>query len=420
MKKHLSATIAVLSAAALLAGSTVPASAAPKKPRVNLKGTVITDEMFGLHVKNAQQGVWPDVKFGSLRLWDNDTSWANIEVAPGVFDWTNLDAAVANAEKNGVTDILMVLAGTPAWASTSQCQPPNCLPTPGAAGMPADLSLWDRWVTNVATRYKGRINNYQPWNEANLQTFFEGTPAQMADLTERTYNIIKAIDPTATVVAPSTGTRLGGPFKKFYPKYLKELGARGWPVDVWSVHTYPASLGTTRDRYALAETYMKVLNAAGAPQKPIWDTENNYGLKGPGPKNPDVDIEGQRAADWTAITYLDALRLGISRVYMYTWEPANDLWGIQYYTNTRGAQAFSTVQDWLVGSTYRGCKVKANKVTCNFLKNGKKQQVVYSANGKKKNFTAPRGYSNVCYLNGQCTKLTRSKVRTSGPVMFTK
>ena len=105
---------------------------------------------------------------------------------------------------------------------------------------------------------------------------------------------------------------------------------------------------------------------------------------------------------------------------MYTWEPANDLWGIQYYTNTRGAEAFSTVQDWLVGSTYRGCKVKANKVTCNFLNDGKKQQVVYSANGKKKNFAAPRGFSNVCYLNGQCTKLTRSKVRTSGPVMFTK
>ena len=54
------------------------------------------------------------------------------------------------------------------------------------------------------------------------------------------------------MAAPSTGTRLGGPFKKFYPAYLAELKDLGWPIDVWSAHTYPASLGTPVDRAALA------------------------------------------------------------------------------------------------------------------------------------------------------------------------
>ena len=43
-------------------------------------------------------------------------------------------------------------------------------------GCPQDLADWDDWVRQVATRYKGRITAYQPWNEANLTTFSTGTP----------------------------------------------------------------------------------------------------------------------------------------------------------------------------------------------------------------------------------------------------
>jgi len=102
----------------------------------SLRGQIIQPQMFGLHVKNEQYGVWPNIGFGSLRLWDNDVAWSNIEVAPGVYDWTNLDNAVNNARTNGVTDIMYVIAGTPAFYSTSACVAPACLPTNGAAGMP--------------------------------------------------------------------------------------------------------------------------------------------------------------------------------------------------------------------------------------------------------------------------------------------
>lgn len=409
MKRILIPALACL----LTVGLAGPASAE------DLRGSTVSDTMFGLHVKGVQQGVWPTIEFGSLRLWDNDTSWAAIEKSPGVFDWTTLDTAVNTAQKNGVTDILMVLSGTPAWASTSTCQPPACLPSPGAAGMPRDLALWDNWVTQVVTRYKGRITSYQPWNEANLQTFFEGTPAQMADLTARTYRIVKAIDPKATVVAPSTGTRLGAAFKRFYPAYLQELGARNWPVDVWAVHSYPASLGTTKDRAALATGFIQALRDAGAPDKPIWDTENNYGLKGPGPANPDVDIEGKRAEDWTAVTFLDSLQLGISRVYMYVWEPSNDLWGIQYYNGTVGARAMQTMEDWIVGAVYRGCVQEGARITCKFIKDGKQRWILYSAQGKQ-NFTLPPRFDQVCALNGKCKVIRKDQVRTYSPVLVTR
>ena len=409
--------LASLIAVALVIPVATPAQAARiKDPSKNLKGTVIQDSLFGLHVNGAERGVWPTINFGSLRLWDNATSWTNIETSKGVFNWTNLDKVVADANTNGVTDFLMVLSGTPTWATNQRN--PISLPAPNASGVPANMADWDDWVRAVATRYKGKITNYQPWNEANLSTFYTGTPAQMADLTKRAYDIIKSIDPSATIVAPSTGLRLNGALQRFYPKFLQELKARNWPVDVWSAHTYPNSLGTTNDRRELANKWIDLLKAAKAPNLPLWDTENNYGLGGPGPDFPEQDIKGTKAASWTAVTYLDALRLGISRVYIYQWGPYNDLWGIQYKDGAPGAIAMNTLQKWIVGTTYKGCKEAKRKVTCKFRTSDGVNQIVYSETRKKK-FKVAKRYKQMCQLDGTCSAVPANrKVRTKSPVLL--
>ena len=159
--------------------STAPAQAVA--PAQNLKGPVVARSLFGMHVFNLQNGVFPTVPVGSVRLWDTETTWSSVEKSQGVFDWGALDRAVATAEMNGVNDILMVLAGTPAWATDDPSAGGTAGVLPGAAGMPRNFADWDDWVTQVATRYKGRITAYQPWNEANLTTFSTGTPKEMAE-----------------------------------------------------------------------------------------------------------------------------------------------------------------------------------------------------------------------------------------------
>jgi hypothetical protein len=422
MRRHLLSLFrmsAVAVAASLMVAPAAQAVRAPLAPTADLRGTTIQRDLFGMHVFNLEDGVFPTVPIGAIRLWDNETTWSAIEPVQDQFNWGKLDTAVATARANGVTDILMVLAGTPAWATDDPASGGAAGVLPGAAGMPTNLADWDDWVRQVATRYKGQITAYQPWNEANLTTFSTGTPQEMAQLTKRAYDIIKSIDPNATVVAPSTGTRLGGPFKKFYPAYLRELKALGWPVDVWAAHTYPASLGTPVDRAALARLYLSVLAAEGAPDKPIWDTENNFGLAGPGPTNPDQDIVGARAADWTARTYLDSLRLGISRVYWYAWGPENDLVGIQMNTGSPAAKAYATLQDWIVGATYNGCSpATRNDVTCRFAKNGVNFKIVYPERGRAAFKT--KGFRQVCSLDGTCAPVTKAKIRVAGPVQLRK
>ena len=394
-----------------------PAAQAAPAPLQDLRGSTVQQSLFGMHVFNLEDGVFPTVPVGAIRLWDNETTWSAIEPAKGQFAWAKLDNAVATAQAGGVSDILMVLAGTPAWATSDPTSGGAAGVLPGAAGAPANLQDWDDWVRAVASRYKGRITSYQPWNEANLSTFFTGSPQVLAQMTKRAYDIIKSIDPAATVVAPSTGTRLGGPFKKFYPVYLRELKALGWPVDVWAAHTYPASLGTPLDRALLARTYLSVLAAEGAPDLPIWDTENNFGLAGPGPQNPDQDITDARAADWTARTYLDALRLGFSRVYWYAWGPENDLVGIQMYAGTPAAKAYQTLQQWIVGSTFVRC-TNGPEVTCTFDRAGTKSKIVWAENGKARFRT--RGFAQVCTLDGACKPVTKKTIRVAGPVQLRK
>jgi GH35 family endo-1,4-beta-xylanase len=227
MRRFLTVTTIALAGSLAAAALVAPAAQAVqpvKKEKSSLTNTVVDDSLFGMHVFNAEDGVWPTVKIGALRLWDNETTWSSIEVAPNQFNWAKLDGAVANAEKNGVKDILMVLAGTPSWATDDPASGGAAGVLPGAAGMPRNLADWDDWVTQVVTRYKGRITAYQPWNEANLTTFSTGSPQQMAELTKRTYDIVKRIDPAATVVAPSMGTRLGSKGSALSKKFTKLAG----------------------------------------------------------------------------------------------------------------------------------------------------------------------------------------------------
>src|SRR5436189_229072 len=53
----------------------------------------------GLHADGALG--WPQTTVGSVRLWDNGVSWRDLETAPGVFDWTRVDAEMLKAREHG-------------------------------------------------------------------------------------------------------------------------------------------------------------------------------------------------------------------------------------------------------------------------------------------------------------------------------
>ena len=361
--------------------------------------------IVGMHIEGVEGGAWASAPFGALRLWDNGTAWSQIELAKGEFKWDNIEGSLENAEAKGMTDIMLVLGTTPEWAAKEIND--TDYPQPGAASAPKNLADWDEWVTEVVTRYKGRFSSYQIWNEANLNNFYNGTPEEMAEMTKRAYDIIKSIDPEALVVAPSPSLRLSKALDRFYPAYLAKLAELGWPIDVIAIHTYPAADGDPVARGALITMVQEMLKTAGAPDLPLWDTELNYGLAGPGDL-PRQEITGARAAGFVVRTYIDDLRLGIDRSYWNIWSlRPYDLLGVQAYAGSDGEQGFFSVDTWVVGATFDGCTETDNTVTCDFSRNaGAEKWIVAWAQTGEAQYAAPANTTAVCDPLSVCQPVT--------------
>jgi hypothetical protein len=385
-------TALVTSALVLSAGAAaIPAQAAPVG-----QGGPVSPVQFGMHVPAIANGAVPTVSYGSIRLWDSGVAWGQVQQTKSRYWWNGMDAAISSANAQNVK-IMYVLGSTPTWAASNKKQ--GTYPNKGAASMPK-MSDWKNWVTAVTKRYADSIESYQIWNEANLTTFWQGTPKQMAQLTKEASKIIRKNDPTAKIVAASSTVRLQSAYKKFFPAYMKELKKVGWPVDVVSVHLYPASKGTPGDRADYITQVKADMKKAKVPAaKELWDTEINYGIAGPGSGNPDQDIEGPTAAAWTAQTYLDDLRLGVTRAYWYFWAPNANLVGIQMQPGTLGAQGYQTVQEWLNGS-YFSC-ISGSVNTCQLGDYANPQVIAWASKGSG-TFTVPANVTRSCDVLKNC------------------
>lgn len=371
-------------------------------------GRFVTPELLGMH------GMGPDdpsqgAVAGSFRL--PQAEWQRVERKPGIFTWDDLDAAIAASRQRGAQDVLLMIGLTPGWAASDG--------PPGAAAMtrpPMSIQMWERWVDAVSHRYRGEGYAYQVWNEANLSTFWTGTPEEMADLTHRAFRIIHNNDPTATVVAASTTLRLPYSFSQFYPRYLSALRADGWPVDAFSAHTYPVSTGSPKTRQALISDYLTALRKAGAPRLPVWDTEVNYGLAGPGPAYPEKDINGDTAARWVALTYIDTIRLGLSRSYWYQQQPVDDFLGVQMWSDTPGLAAERWIHNFVVTRRWRGCSTDKLVVRCRLTAAEGTSWLVWTRPGRASAAVrVPAGATSACDARGRCVSVTpRQQLRISG------
>lgn len=311
------------------------------------------------------------------RLWDMKVAWRDVNPAPGVFDWSILDRRITQVESWGGRPLL-VLGLTPQWAAAD---PSAGDPRWGAgsASLPADLDTWTDYVRAVAARYGDRIGAYEIWNEANLRTFWAGTPEQMALLTALANQEIKKFSPNATVLAPSVTTRLKSG-ARFSARFLSEFGPNPPSFDAWAIHSYPAgdagvsfdgscdadpATGQTPDdcvagkstrlaaqqRAADIRQWQQAVVAAAvaisqsALDLPIWDTEVNYGLAGPG-IIPGVDWSSEQGARLMAYTLGDSALLGIDNTFWYQFTATPySLLGVQMTPSTPG-----TLSAWTAGS----------------------------------------------------------------------
>ena len=103
----------------------------------------------------------------------------------------------------------------------------------GLGGVRADTRAYAAFVGSLAARYRGRVEAYEIWNEADEPAFWPGAPdpAGYVSLLKASHTAIKAVDPNAKVIfAPLTGNNYG------FVEAAYAAGAKGY-FDAMAVHT---------------------------------------------------------------------------------------------------------------------------------------------------------------------------------------
>ncbi len=141
------------------------------------------------------------VKEAGFRWVKQEFAWREIEGAgPGIYDWSYSDRLMDQVDVRGLNMIARV-GVQPEWAGGNY---PDI-------GPPDDYQDFMNFLGALVSRYQGRVDAYQIWNEPNLSREWGGrppSPAEYAEMLKMAYQTVKAIDPDATVIsaglAPTT------------------------------------------------------------------------------------------------------------------------------------------------------------------------------------------------------------------------
>jgi hypothetical protein len=328
---------------------------------------VFAPTFFGIHVHNTGPvRRWPDIPFGSIRLWDARLNWPNLEPRKGQWDFARLDEFVGWAEARRM-EIVLPLGLTPRWASSRPDEPGAY--GPGLAAEPVDVESWRNYVSKVSQRYRGRIAAYEIWNEANTKPFFSGTPQSLAQLTIAAAEEIRRADPTARVIAPSG---VGLDSRVAWPSQLLALGVARM-VDAASFHIYHG--GQPPESMVGPLLKLKAFNkAAGFETVPMWNTEFGYWMSNERASWAEFErrneLSEQTAADYLPRDLLLAAALGFQRFFWYSWDDSKmGLLDPSTFAHRRIAdvldQSIRMLTDWTLESCNRSatglwtCKLKS-------------------------------------------------------------
>jgi hypothetical protein len=291
--------------------------------------------MIGMGFTGGVNESWPS-EVTHVRIWDNGASWRDIHKGVDQYDWSLLDQLVNKA--SGKT-IVYTIGACPQWLAKYPNQA-HYAPWlgPGSNSMPSNQDTANEFFWNLATRYAGRIDAYEIWNEPQLADFLypwnDTERNALAQLTKRAYNTIKACDSKAMVLAASVLPRDSSGGMERGKKYWTALKKKGWNVDAFTCHLYPEiDKGYKRWR-SMLDNVVSTLEMMDPPTEKLWITETAYGLLG-------HDIPDDKARELVEDTYGGD---GGRFTYWYAWD-REDLGGMLVGPGSAGWDAIKEYHD---------------------------------------------------------------------------
>ncbi len=151
--------------------------------------------------------------------------------------------------------VLQVFHDSPPWAWAH----------PGGRGrIPADLRDTWQFARKAASRFQGRVQAWQPWNEGNVRNFGAHTMDELCSHQKAAYWGFRAGDPEALVCwAPMAGVHTEGHYRAITANGVAPY------FDVFTFHSYDWA-------HSYAELRLWAMRAASG--KPVWVTESDRGM----------------------------------------------------------------------------------------------------------------------------------------------
>ena len=278
------------------------------------------------------------------------------------------DPVVARAARAGI-DLLPIVMEAPDWARENK----DAYHSP-----PRDPNQYAAYLTALVGRYgvggtfwgehpelvARPIRTWQIWNEPHLQYQWDTEPGVdyapgYGRLLRRSYAALKAADPGSTVV-------LAGLANKSW-EYLDHLYHKGrikGAFDVAGVHPYTA---TARGVVTIAAKFRAVMRKRGDARKRLWITELGLpAAKGREPKSSSpLQTTDRGMGQFLTRSYAYVIarrrssRVGVSRIYWYSWASSYSGKDIFRYTGLRRYDlGDGTVSDKPAMTAYRRSALK--------------------------------------------------------------
>lgn len=181
--------------------------------------------------------------------------WREVEPDKGSFAPTTKHDSAADLQNRYGLKVLQTFHQTPAWAADADS---------GTGRMPGDLRHLYRFCKEMAQRFEGTVQAWEPWNEGNAHNFGGHTTDEMCSLQKAAYLGFKAGDPGVTVC----WNPIGGIDTEAQAKGI--LRNETWPYyDIYSIHSYDWP-------HAFKSLWGPARDAACG--RPIWVTECDRGM----------------------------------------------------------------------------------------------------------------------------------------------
>lgn len=365
----------------------------------------VDEAYFGLHVQRllvphdtGSYSRWPDIPFGSWRLWGAYVAWHDLQPQRNIWRFDRLDRYVSIAAQRGVS-VMLTLGFTPRWASARPDEP-CAFGTLGCSAEPANLADWDAYVRTVATRYKGRIQTYELWNEPRFSDldpvpsgqragFFSGSTEMLVQMSLRASRIIREVDPAARIALPAFdgGARAALKLDRFLAMGGKAAG------DIVSVHLYAA---TPEAMVQTVDAVRTVMRKHGIEKLPLWNTEVGFAFErpyldiapGPDTRSFRTVLAADVGAAYVARTLLLNRALGIERIYWFEWDadrpPLLPMGLADHAGQSAGLPglAYARVSVWMRGAIVEACSLDdQNLWTCTLNHGGVRSHVLWRESG---------------------------------------